>query len=36
MLVPENRNYMPKTFKGDEINNLRIIGLAVAYTHKLI
>lgn len=35
-LLPENTAYSPMTFVGEEINNLKIEGLAVAFTHKLV
>lgn len=35
-LLPENTAYSPMTFVGEEINSLKIEGLAVAFTHKLI
>lgn len=31
-LVAENRKYAPKVFTGEDINSVRVIGLAVAYT----
>lgn len=35
-LVPENSSYRPLVFVGEDINNIVIEGLAVAYTHKLV
>ncbi len=32
MLWPENQNYEPLIFVGDEINNIKILGKAVAFT----
>lgn len=34
-LVAENPKIPPKVFVGEEINHLRVIGLAVAYTHVI-
>lgn len=34
-LNPANPDVAPKVFVGDDINNIRIVGLAVAYTHVL-
>lgn len=34
-LVPENPSCSVKTFFGEEINQIRVVGLAVAYTHVL-
>lgn len=35
ILSAENPSYAPFIFVGDEINNIRIVGRAVGYTHKL-
>lgn len=35
VLMPENPEYEVKTFVGEEIQQLRILGLAVGYTHAL-
>lgn len=35
-LSPENPAYPPMVFVGEQINSLKIEGLAVAYTHSLI
>lgn len=35
MLVPANRKYEPKTFVGEEINRLNILGRAIAYTQAM-
>lgn len=32
-LSPENSKYRPKTFVGSDIEKIRIVGLAVGYTH---
>lgn len=34
-LNPANPDVAPMVFVGDDINNIRIVGLAVAYTHVL-
>ena len=34
-LNPENPTIAPMVFVGDEMNNIRIVGRAVAYTHVL-
>lgn len=34
-LVAENRKYPPKVFTGEDINQVRVIGLAVAYTRVI-
>lgn len=34
-LIPENRMYAPLLFKGEDISQVHIIGLAVAYTHVI-
>lgn len=34
-LVAENRKYTPKVFIGEDINRVRVIGLAVAYTRVI-
>ena len=34
-LVAENPRIAPKVFTGEDINRVRVIGLAVAYTHVL-
>jgi repressor LexA len=31
MLLPENTNYEPLVFTGDELDKIRIIGKAVAF-----
>ena len=33
-LSPENNKYPPKTFVGSDIEKVRIVGLAVGYTHS--
>lgn len=35
MLIAENPEFAPLVFVGEEINNIRIVGLAVAFTHVL-
>lgn len=35
MLIPENPDYEAKAFVGEEIQQLRILGLAVGYTHAI-
>lgn len=34
-LVPENPSYPVKVFVAEEINQIKVVGLAVAYTHAL-
>ena len=34
-LTPANQEVAPLVFVADDINNIRIVGLAVAYTHVL-
>lgn len=34
-LVAENRKYPPKVFTGEDINRVRVIELAVAYTRVI-
>ncbi len=35
MLVPENKSYEPRLFVGDELESIRILGQAVAFTSFL-
>lgn len=36
ILIPENKNYKPLTYSGEELANVRILGKAVAFTSKLL
>lgn len=36
ILQPENATYAPLIYTGEELRSIRIIGLAVAFTHSLI
>ena len=33
MLIPANRAYQPKTYRGQELEGIRIEGKVVGYTH---
>ena len=35
-LTPENSAYPPRTYVGDAISSVHVIGLAVAYTHAIM
>lgn len=35
ILWPENSEYEPLTFSGEDMNKVRVIGLAVGYTHSM-
>lgn len=35
ILSPANQKYAPRTYSNNEINRLRIVGLAVAFTHVI-
>ena len=35
-LVPENSAYPPRTYVGDAISSVHVIGLAVAFTHAIV
>ena len=34
-LVPENDEYQPKTYRGDELSQIHLLGIAVGYTSVL-
>ena len=35
-LVAENPSIAPLFFQGEDISNIRVIGLAIAYTHRIV